>query len=132
VAVQLGHEALAETHDLAVGLALGVEVAAALAAADGQPGQGVLEDLLEAEELDDAQIDRGMKAQPALVGPERAVELDAEAAVDLDLAPVVLPGHAEDDLTLRLADALDDLLIRELGMLDQHRAEVSSTSRTAW
>ena len=36
-------------------LPLRVEVGAALAAADGQAGQGVLEDLLEAEELDDAQ-----------------------------------------------------------------------------
>jgi hypothetical protein len=36
VAIQLGHKALAETHDLGVGLALGVEVGAALAAAHGQ------------------------------------------------------------------------------------------------
>jgi hypothetical protein len=54
VLAELGHEALAEAHDLGVGLALGVEVRAALAAADGQRGEGVLEDLLEAEELDDA------------------------------------------------------------------------------
>ena len=39
VAVQLSHEALAEAHDLIVALALGVEVAAALAAADGQAGE---------------------------------------------------------------------------------------------
>ena len=51
------HEALAEGHNLAVALALGVEVAAALAAADGQAGEGVFEDLLKAQELDDALID---------------------------------------------------------------------------
>ena len=57
VTVQLGHEALAEGHDLPVALALGVEVAAALAAADGQAGQAVLEHLLKAQELEDGQVD---------------------------------------------------------------------------
>ena len=60
VAVQLGHEALAEAHDFHVALAVGVEVRAALAAAHGQGGQAVLEGLLKAEELQDALIDRGM------------------------------------------------------------------------
>ncbi len=39
VAVELGHEGLTKAHDLAVAAALGVEVAAALAAADGHAGQ---------------------------------------------------------------------------------------------
>src|SRR5690606_22233852 len=56
VAVELGHEGLAEAHDLGIRATLGVEVGAALAAADGHAGQGVLEDLLEAEELDDRQV----------------------------------------------------------------------------
>ena len=43
VAVQLGHKALAEAHNLGVALALGVKVRAALAAAHGQAGQAVLE-----------------------------------------------------------------------------------------
>ena len=103
--------------------ALGVEVGAALAAADRHAGQGVLEDLLEAEELDDAEVDRRVEPQPALVRAERAVELDAEAAVDLDLAAVVLPRHPEDDLALGLADPLDDLVVGELGVLGDHRAE---------
>jgi hypothetical protein len=83
VAVELGHERLAEAHHLVVALALGVEVRAALAAAHGQRGQRVLEDLLEGEELEDAEVDRGVEAQAALVGADGAVELDAEAAVDL-------------------------------------------------
>ena len=58
---ELGHEALAEAHDLRVGLALGVEVAAALAAADGQAGQAVLEDLLKAQKLDDALVHGGVE-----------------------------------------------------------------------
>jgi hypothetical protein len=83
---------LAEAHDLVVGAALGVEVRAALAAADRHAGQGVLEDLLEAEELDDPEVDARVEAQTALVGPERRVELHPEAAVDLHLALVVCHG----------------------------------------
>ena len=54
VAIELGHEGLAEVHDLVVGLALGVKVGTALAAADGQTGEAVLEHLLKAQKLDDA------------------------------------------------------------------------------
>src|SRR5690606_27799444 len=108
VAVQLGHEALAEPHDLAVGAALRVEVRAALRATDGETGEGVLEDLLEPEELHDAEVHRGVEAQAAVVVPERRVELDPDPAVDVDLALVVLPRHPEDDLALGFADALDD------------------------
>src|SRR5690606_14944215 len=46
---ELHHEALAEAHDLVVAAPLGVEVCAALGPADRQPGEGVLEDLLEPE-----------------------------------------------------------------------------------
>jgi hypothetical protein len=121
VAEQLGHEALAEAHDLHVGLALGVEVAAALAAAHGQRGQAVLEDLLEAQELDDAEVHRRMQAQAALVGPEAAVELHAVAAVHVHVALVVHPGHAEHDRTLRLDDALEQsgLLVGGVGLDDR-------------
>src|SRR5690606_27181025 len=109
--VQFGHEALAEAHDLAVAAALRIEVRAALGAADRHAGQRVLEDLLEAQELDDPEVHGRVEAQAALVGAEHAVELHAEAAVDLHLAAVVLPRHAEDDLALRFADALDDLVL---------------------
>ena len=105
--VQLRHERLAEAHDLGVGAAAGIEVGAALAAADRQAGQRVLEGLLEAEKLDDAEIDRWVEAHPALVGAQRRVELHPEAAVDVDFAAVVHPRHPEDDLPLRLAEALD-------------------------
>ena len=66
VAVELGHEALAEAHDLGVGLALGVEVRSPFAAAHGQRGEGVLEHLLEGQELEDAQVDArgGSEARP--------------------------------------------------------------------
>ena len=123
VAVELGHERLAEPHDLGVRAALRVEVRAALGAADRHAGQGVLEDLLEAEELDDPEVDRWVEPQAALVGPERGVELDPEAPVDVHLSGVVHPRHPEDDLPLRLAQPLDDRRVGVLGVLRDHRAE---------
>ena len=93
-------------HDLVVGLALGVKVGAALAAAHGKGGQAVLEDLLQAQELEHAQGDRRVKAQAALVGSNGRVELDAVAAVDLNLTLVVDPGNTEHDDALGLDEAL--------------------------
>ena len=118
VAAELGHEGLAEVHDLVVGLALGVKVRAALATAHGKGGEGVLENLLEAQELQHAEGDRGVEAQAALVGSNGGVELDAVAAVDLNLALVVDPGHAEHDDALGLDEALQQgrLLILGVGV----------------
>ena len=123
VAAELGHEALAEAHDLVVALALGIEVRAALAAAHGERREGVLEDLLEGEELEHAEVDGRVEAQAALVGADGAVHLDAEAPVDLDLALVVDPRHAEHDDALGLDDALEDLGLAVLGMARQDGLE---------
>ena len=120
VAVQLGHEALAEAHDFHVALAVGVEVRAALAAAHGQGGEAVLEGLLKAQELQDALVDRGMEAQAALVGADGAVELHAVAAVHLDLALIIDPGHTEADDALRLHQTLDQAGLLVLGVLFHH------------
>ena len=81
VAIQRLHERLAETHDLCIGLAGGIKVRTALGAADGQAGQAVLENLLKAQELDDAGIHVGLEPQAALVGADRTVELAAIADV---------------------------------------------------
>lgn len=108
VAVQLAHERLAETHHLGVALALRIEVGAALAAAHGQSGQGVLEDLLEGEELQHPEVDRGMEAQAALVGADGAAHLHPVATVDPYPALVVDPGYAEQDRPLGFDDAFDD------------------------
>ena len=59
--------------------------------------------------FNDSQINRGVEAQAALVGADCGVELDAEAAVDLDFALVVNPRNAELDDALGLDDALKDL-----------------------
>ena len=114
---ELQHEGLAEAHDLGVGLALGVEVAAALGAAHRQGREGVLEGLLEAEELQHRRGHGAVEAQAALVGADGAVELDAVAGVGLDLALVVHPGDAEGEDAVRLDHPLDDLRLLEFGML---------------
>ena len=70
MAVQLCHEALAESRDLAVGLALRIKVGTAFAAADRQARQGILKDLLKAKELDDAKVYGRMETQATLVGSD--------------------------------------------------------------
>ena len=82
MAPELGHERLTKAHDLLLGPSLGIEVRAALAAADGHACQRVLEDLLEAEEFDRAEQHGGMKAQTAFERAEGRVELNAKASID--------------------------------------------------
>jgi hypothetical protein len=114
MSVELGHEALAECHDFAVGFALGIEVGAALAAADGKAGQGVLEDLLEAEELDDAEVYGRMEAKTSLVRADGAVKLDTVTVVNLNLTLVVYPRYTEQDLALGGCETLKQSLFSVL------------------
>ena len=116
MALQLGHEGLAEAHDLAVAATLGVEVAATLAAAHGQRGEAVLEDLLETEELQDGEVHTRVQAQTTLVGADGAVELHAKRTIDLDLASIVNPRHTEGDDALGLDDALEKACLLVFGM----------------
>ena len=132
VAIQLRHEALAEAHHLVFTAPSRIEVGAALAASDRHPGQCVLERLVEPEELDDTEVHRRVEPQATLVRTERRVELHSKAAVDLDLATIVLPGDPEDDLPLRLAQALDDLVARQLRVFASAGPSDTSTSRTVW
>ena len=62
-----------------------------------------------------------METQAALVRANRPVELNTEATVDVELAVVVHPGHAELNHALRLGDALDHIGI--VRVLLQHRLE---------
>jgi hypothetical protein len=89
-----------------------------LPAADGHACEGVLEDLLEAEELHNAQVNRRVETQATLVGAEGRVEFNPEAPVDLNAAGVVGPRHAEDDLAFGHAEPLQD------GGFDQLRVTV--------
>jgi hypothetical protein len=64
--------------------------------------QCILEDLLEAQELQDGQVDSWVKSETALVWAESRVELDTISAVDLGLQLVIFPDDTE------LNDALGD------------------------
>ena len=58
-----------------------------------------------------------METDAALVGAEGAVHLYAEAAVDLQLACIVQPWHAEHDHALGLHHAVEHLVVDEIRML---------------
>jgi hypothetical protein len=62
--------------------------------------QGILEDLLETQELEDGQVDGRVETKTSLVGAESGVELDTVSTVDLHVAVVVLPDNTELDHTL--------------------------------
>mmetsp|Transcript_9948 Transcript_9948/g.30293 ORF Transcript_9948/g.30293 Transcript_9948/m.30293 type:complete len:338 (-) Transcript_9948:224-1237(-) len=120
VPVQLGHEGLAEPHDLAVRLSLGVEVGATLAGAQRQPRESVLEGLLEGQELEDGQVDGGVEPEAALVRAASLVHLHPEAAVHA-LPPVVVdPRNPEDDHPLGLHHPPEGL--HALGVVPQQRS----------
>ena len=121
MAVKLSHEALAEAHDLCIALAMGVKVGAALGAANGQAREGILVNLFESKEFKDIQVYAGMEAQAAFVGADGRGHLHTEAAVDLNLAFIISPGHAEGDDALRLYHALKDFVCLVFGMLGEHR-----------
>ena len=115
MALELGHERLAELHHLVVRLAFGIEVRAALAAAHREGREAVFEGLLEGQELQDREVHRGVEADAALVGADGAVHLHAVAAVDLDLAPVIEPRHAEDDHAFGFGNAFENLHLLKNG-----------------
>ena len=117
----LSHKTLAEAHNLSVGLALWIEVAAAFAAADGQRSQRVFEDLLKAQELDNGQIHRGVQAQAALIGADSAVELHTVAAIYMHAALIVHPGHTELNRAFRLGNALQNCVFLNSRILLHHR-----------
>src|SRR5207302_11038571 len=107
MALQFGHEALTEAHHFAVALALGIEIRSALAAAHGQRGERILEHLFKRQELQDAEIHARMEAQSALVWADGAVHFNAESAVDLNVALVIEPWHAEHDDSLVLDNSFE-------------------------
>ena len=106
VAMEPGHERLAEPHHFLLALALGIEVGAALARTQGQRRERVLEDLLEGEELQHAQIHGRMESKAALVRSDGARHLHPVATVHLHLAAVVDPRDAEGDHALGLHEPL--------------------------
>lgn len=114
---QFKHESLAETHDFSVRLAGRIEVRTTLCTTHRKGRQGVLESLLETEELQHRRVHGLVETQTAFVGTDRAVELNAVAQVGLNFAFVVHPRYAEGEDTIRLYEALNDLGFLELRML---------------
>ena len=114
---KLEDEGLAETHDFAITLATGREVATALTTAHRQSCQSVLEGLLKAEELENGQIDRCVETDTAFIRAYSVVELYAVAYIVLDFALIINPSNAEGEDTVRLDNALYDFIALELGVL---------------
>ena len=121
VALKLRHEALAEAHHFIIALALGIEVGTALAAAHGEGGEGVFENLFKTQELQDAEVDAGMEAEAALVRSDGAVEFHTVPAVHLNLALVIDPRHAEQDGSFRFHDPFQNRVVFILGIRGQNR-----------
>lgn len=120
---QLSHECYTESSDLVVGLALRIEVGSSFTTTDvhclhkGQlksskivvtwaslltSSQSILEDLLEAQEFEDAQVDSWVKTEATLVWAQGRVELNTISAVELELSLIIFPDDTE------LDDALGD------------------------
>jgi hypothetical protein len=64
-----------------------------------------------------------MKSDAAFVWPQSAIELDAEAAVNLEFALVILPGDAEDYLSFWFDKAVEDFGLDIFRMLVEDRLE---------
>ena len=108
VSPQFHHEGLAKPHHFAVGLALGVKIRTALATAHGQARQGILENLLKRQKLQDRSVNARVKSKTAFVGSNGAIKLDAEATVHLSYAFVVNPWDSEVNQTLWLNHPFND------------------------
>ena len=108
MAVEFAHKVLAEAHNFIFAFAFGVEVTAALAAAHGEGGKGVFEDLFESEEFKDAEVYGRVEAQSAFVWSDGVVKLNPVSGVNLDIALVIQPWNLEDDDTVRSGDAFKD------------------------
>jgi hypothetical protein len=73
--------------------------------------QCILEDLLEAQELEDRKVDCGMETESSLVWTKCRVKLDSVTSVDLWLVLVIFPNDAELDYALRDGDNLEGSLV---------------------
>ena len=104
--MQFRDETLAECHHFPVRFSLGIKIGPALAAADGKACQGIFENLFKTQELDNTQVHTGMQTKASLVRPYGRIELHAESVVHLYLSLVIHPGNAENKLSLRRYNSL--------------------------
>jgi len=77
--------------------------------------------LLEAEELEDRQVDRRMESHAPLVRADRARVLHPPRAVDVNAAGVVDPRDAELDHAFGLDEPVQEPVVGVLGMLLHER-----------
>ena len=63
-----------------------------------------------------------METQTALVRSDGAVKLYAETRIDLNLSPIVHPGHAENDLSFRIGDPFQNGVFAELVLVCLHNS----------
>jgi hypothetical protein len=110
-------ESTHESPDLVVRLALRVKVATTFTTTHHQTSQGVLEDLLETQKLEDGQVDSRVETKTSLVRTESRVELDSVTSVDGDGSIIPFPGDSELDDSLR--DLNDGERSSVLGLLLQ-------------
>ena len=73
--------------------------------------KGILEDLLEPQEFQNGEIDRGMETEPSFVWSQSRVELHSVTPVDLYFSLVVLPDHTELYHAFRNRGNLQSLLV---------------------
>lgn len=123
VSRELSHEGVTESSDLVVRLALWIEVSTSLSTSHGETSEGVLEDLLESEELEDGEIDSWVESETSLVWTEGGVVLDSETTVDHDLALVGLPDDPELDDSLWDGNDLESLLVLRVCLEESRRVE---------
>jgi len=90
----------------------------------------ILEDLLKAQKLENGEVDRRVETKTTLVGAECGVELHAVALVDLALALVVLPYHAELDNPLGDGDDLKSLFV--FGVLLEQAGALEGGDELCW
>jgi hypothetical protein len=74
-------------------------------------GQSILEDLLEAQKLQNGQVDRRVESKAPFVWAEGRIELDAISAVYLGLKLVIFPDDTELDDPLRDRNDLESFLV---------------------
>jgi hypothetical protein len=64
-----------------------------------------------------------MEAQSAFVRADGAVEFKTETAVDLNIAFIILPRNAENDLAFGLDDAMKNPCIAQIFAASHHRLQ---------
>ena len=117
---ELEHEGLAETHDLRVGFADGVKVRTTLCTAHRKGRKGILERLLETEELQHGRRHGTVETQSAFVRTNSRIELNTVTEVRLHFALVIDPSDTESEDTVGLDHTLYDLRLLKFGMLVIH------------